>query len=66
MEPRSHFTAIVEFYRTHRQMPTYREIMRLSGFRSTNAASKLVKKLVSLQLIHQDHAGRLLPNRSFS
>ena len=43
MEPRSHFTAIIEFYGTHKRMPTYREIMRLAGFRSTNAASKLVR-----------------------
>ncbi len=47
-------------------MPTYREIMRLAGFRSTNAASKLVKKLVAHQLIQQDPAGRLLPSRFFS
>jgi repressor LexA len=49
-----------------RSMPTYREIMRLAGFRSTNAASKLVKKLVARQLIQQDPTGRLLPSRSFS
>ncbi len=46
-------------------MPTYREIMRLAGFRSTNATSKLVKKLVALQLIQQDSTGRLLPGKSF-
>ena len=40
MDSRSHFPAIVTFYRTHRRMPTYREIMRLAGFRSTNAAAK--------------------------
>ena len=66
MAPRSHFPAIVAFYRTHRRMPTYREIMRLVGFRSTNAAAKLVKKLVAAQLIQQDDAGRLLPSRFFS
>ena len=66
MEPRSHFTAIVEFYRRHRRMPTYREIMRLAGFRSTNAASKLVKKLVLRRLIQQDSTGRLLPSRAFA
>jgi len=66
MEARSHFPAIVAFYRTHRRMPTYREIMRLAGFRSTNAAAKLVKKLVAAQLIQQDDAGRLLPSRFFS
>ena len=47
-------------------MPTYREIMRLAGFRSMNAAAKLVKKLVAHPLIHQDAAGRLLPSRFFS
>ena len=58
MAPRSQFSAIVAFYRTHRRMPTYREIMRLAGFRSTNAAAKLVKKLVASHLIQQDPAGR--------
>jgi len=47
-------------------MPTYREIMRLAGFRSTNAAAKLIKKLVAAQLLQQDDAGRLLPSRFFS
>ena len=54
MDPRSHLPAIVDFYRTHRRMPTYREIMRLAGFHSTNAAAKLVKKLVAAQLLQQD------------
>ena len=40
--------------------------MRLARFRSTNAAAKLVKKLVAAQLIQQDDAGRLLPSRFFS
>jgi len=66
MESSSHFSRIVEFYSTQKRMPTYREIMRLAGFRSTNAASKLVKKLVTLGLIHQDSTGRLLPCKSFS
>ncbi len=66
MESSSHFSRIVEFYSTQKRMPTYREIMRLAGFRSTNAASKLVKKLVTLRLIHQDATGRLLPGKSFS
>jgi len=47
-------------------MPTYREIMRLAGFRSTNAAAKLVKKLVAVHLLHQDDLGRLLPSRFFA
>ena len=51
MDARSHFPAIVTFYHTHRRMTTYRDIMRLAGFRSTNAAAKLVKKLVASRLI---------------
>jgi len=66
MDSPSHFAAIVEFHRRHRRMPTYREIMRLAGFRSTNAAYKLVKKLIGHDLIHQDSAGRLIPSRAFS
>jgi len=66
MDPHSHFSAIVAFYRIHRRMPTYREIMRLAGFRSTNAAAKLVKKLVAVHLLHQDDLGRLLPSRFFA
>ena len=66
MDSRSHFPAIVAFYRTHRRMPTYREIMRLAGFRSTNPAAKLVKKLVAAHLLQQDAAGRLLPSRFFA
>ena len=59
MAPRSLFPAIVAFYCTHRRIPTYREIMRLAGFRSTNAAAKLVKKLHTHHLIQQNSAGRL-------
>ncbi len=47
-------------------MPTYRELMRLAGFRSTKAAAKLIKKLVAAQLIQQDASGRLLPTRFFA
>lgn len=65
MESSSPFSKIVEFYRTHKRMPTYREIMRLARFRSTNAAAKLVKKLVASHLIQQDPAGWLLPSRFF-
>ncbi len=65
MAPRSHFSAIVAFYRTHRRMPTYREIMRLAGFRSTNAAAKLVKKLVASRLIQQDPTDGSYPVDSF-
>ena len=46
-------------------MPTYSEIMSLAGFRSKNAAFKLVRKLIDAGLVLQDKSGRLSPARIF-
>jgi len=46
-------------------MPSYAEIMDLAGFKSRNAAFKLVKKMVSQNIISQDKTGRIIPGRSF-
>ncbi len=37
---------ILSFYKNHKRMPSYREIMDLVGFKSKNAVYKLVNKLV--------------------
>lgn len=42
-------------------MPSYREMLKLFGFKSKNAVHKVVKKLVDAELITQDEQGRLLP-----
>ena len=44
-------------------MPTYAEIMRLLGFKSKNAAYKVVQKLIDQGLIEKDSHGRLLPGK---
>jgi len=54
-------TKIQKFYRRHRRMPSYAEIMQLAGFKSKNAASKLVAKLIQLGSIAKDATGRLIP-----
>lgn len=52
---------IFSFYRKHRRMPSYREIMKLTRFRSTNAASKLIEKMVEEGVITKDARGRIAP-----
>lgn len=46
-------------------MPTYREMMKLFGFKSKNAVFKMVEKLMGAGLVDKDHLGRLIPTQSF-
>src|SRR2546427_2166259 len=52
---------ILNFYRRHRRMPSYGEIMQLAGFKSKNAVLKLVAKLIELGIVAKDATGRLIP-----
>lgn len=56
---------ISSFYKKHKRMPSYSEIMELFGYRSKNAAFKLVNKLVQMGIINKDKQGRLSPARLF-
>ena len=46
-------------------MPTYSEMAYLFGFKSKNAVSKIVAKLVEAGLVAKDHLGRIIPSNSF-
>ena len=46
-------------------MPSYSELMAVVGFRSKNAAYKLVKRMVAEDLLEKDAAGKLVPGRLF-
>ena len=46
-------------------MPSYQEIMKLTGFKSKNAVFKLINKLVRSGLIEKDSQGRIIPKRIF-
>ena len=59
------FSKIVAFYRAQKRMPSYLEIMQVVGFRSKNAAHKLVNKLMAQGRLQKDATGRLLPTRYF-
>ncbi len=47
-------------------MPSYSELMAITGFRSKNAVSKLVDRCADHELLEKDATGRLLPGRLFA
>ena len=46
-------------------MPTYREMLKLFGFKSKNAVAKLVEKMIEGGVVAKDHLGRLIPSGTF-
>lgn len=56
-----HKDKILGFYNRHKRMPSYAEIMDLVGFKSKNAVSKLVHKLIDAGVLEKDRQGRLVP-----
>ena len=60
-----HFEAIIGFYKQSKRMPSYQEIMGLTGFKSKNAVFKLVNKMVNSGLVEKDSLGRITPMKLF-
>ena len=52
---------VVGFYKTHKRMPGYAEMMELTGFHSKNAVFKFIGKLVEDGVVSKDARGRLSP-----
>lgn len=44
-------------------MPVYTEVMKLVGFKSKNAVSKLIHKLIDEGVLDKDSSGHLIPNK---
>jgi len=57
---------IINFYKRHKRLPGYKEIMYLVGFKSKNAVYKLINKLVEEGVVNKDSEGRLTPARGLS
>ncbi len=55
---------IFSFYRVYKRMPSYSEIAKLFGFKSKNAVSKVIDKLIDEGILAKDSKGRLIPERS--
>ena len=66
MDAHALFPPIIQFYRSRHRMPSLRELAALFGFRSQNAAAKVVAKLVEAGLVAKDRTGRLLPTPHFA
>src|SRR4029453_16553657 len=66
MNLQEHFAKIRAFYRSHKRMPSYSELMAVAGFRSKNAVYKLVQRMVAQDWLEKDATGELLPGRGFS
>lgn len=56
---------ILGFYKENRRMPSYSEMMQLTGFKSKNAVAKLVDKLVQAGVVSKSSDGRLIPENIF-
>jgi repressor LexA len=52
---------ILKFYKDNRRMPSFSEMMKLTGFKSKNAVSKLVDKLIEAGVVSKDSDGKLIP-----
>lgn len=53
------------FYRTHKRMPSYSELMRLWGYKSKNAVHYMLRRLEHEGVVAKDKKGRVIPKKIF-
>lgn len=53
---------IISFYQKHRRMPSYGEIMKLTGYKTKSAVSYALDKLIALGAVSKDATGKLIPD----
>ncbi len=61
----SYKNKIRSFFKENRRMPTYTEIMKITGLKSKNSVYKLVNKLIEEGSISKDSNGKLIPEGIF-
>ena len=57
-------TKIKNFYKKHRRLPSYSEMLKLFGFSSKNAVFKIVQKLIELDFLKKED-NKLAPTSKF-
>ena len=62
----NYFSKIRLFYEKNKRMPSYSEILKITGLKSKNAVFKIVQKLDEAGLVIKDSAGKLIPGNGFS
>src|SRR5438105_13130547 len=65
METSPHIQKIRTFFRERKRMPSYTELTAVLGFRSKNAAYKVVARLIDHGWLEKDAAGKILPGPLF-
>lgn len=60
-----YITKIKTFYRKCRRLPSYSEILDLTGLKSKNSVYKLVKHMISQKLLEKDTSGHFIPGPLF-
>lgn len=61
----AYLNALRDYYAENRVLPSYAKIARLLGFRSKNAAMKLVKRLVDCGFLRRTGENRIAPTEGF-
>lgn len=59
----NHVEKIKSFYKLKKRLPTYAEVLRLTGLRSKNSVHKLMQKMLKLGLVSQDKTGKFAPQK---
>ncbi len=50
-----------KFFQSNHRLPSYREMLKLFNYKSTNAVYRLVQKLIDQDILAKDAAGKLIP-----
>jgi repressor LexA len=53
------------FYKDHRRMPTYSELMKIYGYKSKAAVFFLIQKFIKDGVLSKDKQGKLIPKRLY-
>ena len=56
---------IIAFHQKHKRMPTYAEMADLFSFKSKNAVSRVVDKMIAAGIVTKDRLGKLIPGVIF-
>lgn len=65
MENDISLSKIKKFFQNNKRMPSYQEIAQIFGFKSKNAAYKLIRNLIEGKFVKKDSKGKLLPSSLF-
>ncbi len=52
---------VFDFYAQNRRMPSFREVMEVTGLRSKNSVAKLIQRMSELDLVKKDPMGKIIP-----